>query len=250
MQNPTTIPADQRIASNGHFIMMLAIQLALVLLGFWMQSRPANAPLAPGATLRSQSSEGARHVWPLYLAIIALEWGLVATVRGAMNDRGFRLEQFVNGSSGLSLKTLLIDIAICVPFFFVWQYTARYASQLLGPSQAKSVVGLLPQDQSWLEAVLWIVVSISAGICEEIVFRGYFQRQFAAYTRSAASGVVLQGLVFGLGHSYQGVKQVIVISVLGILYGCFAAWRRNLRANMITHAWTDIWNGWLSRVVG
>jgi hypothetical protein len=34
--------------------------------------------------------------------------------------------------------------------------------------------------------------------------------------------------------------------VLGIIYGWFAAWRRNLRANMICHAWTDIWSGWLS----
>ncbi len=230
--------------------MMLAIQFALVLLGFWMQSRPADAPLAPGASIQGQSSSGARHVWPLYLCIIALEWGLVATVRGAMNDRGFRLGQLVNGTSMPNWKTLLIDVAICVPFFFVWQYAARYISQILGPNQAKSVVGLLPQGQSVLEAALWILVSISAGICEEIVFRGYFQHQFAAYTGSLAAGVVLQGLVFGVGHSYQGVKQVIVISTLGILYGCFATWRKNLRANMITHAWTDIWNGWLSRVIG
>src|SRR4029077_10738056 len=95
---------------------------------------------------------------------------------------------------------------------------------------------------------LWIVVSISAGICEEIVFRGYFQHQFAAYTRSMGAAVLLQGLVFGVGHSYQGLKQVILICVLGILYGWFAAWRRNLRSNMMVHAWTDIWNGWLSRL--
>jgi membrane protease YdiL (CAAX protease family) len=92
-------------------------------------------------------------------------------------------------------------------------------------------------------------VSISAGICEEIVFRGYFQRQFAAYTNSMTGAVVLQGLVFGLGHSYQGMKQVVIISVLGMLYGLLAAWRRSLRPNMIAHAWSDIWGGWLSGVL-
>ena len=62
------------------------------------------------------------------------------------------------------------------------------------------------------------------------------QKQFSAATRSLAAGVILQGAVFGLSHTYQGWKQVMVITALGILYGAFAAWRRNLRANIIAHA--------------
>jgi hypothetical protein len=46
-------------------------------------------------------------------------------------------------------------------------------------------------------------------------------------------------------HAYQGWKQVIVIVPLGILYGALVAWRRNLRASMIAHAWSDIFEGWL-----
>jgi hypothetical protein len=42
---------------------------------------------------------------------------------------------------------------------------------------------------------------------------------------------------------------VAVISVLGVLYGELAAWRGNLRANIIAHAWTDIWEGWFKFVV-
>jgi hypothetical protein len=51
--------------------------------------------------------------------------------------------------------------------------------------------------------------------------------------------------VFGLFHAYQGWKNVIVISVLGVMFGVLAAWRRNLRANIIVHAWADVWSGWL-----
>jgi hypothetical protein len=43
-----------------------------------------------------------------------------------------------------------------------------------------------------------------------------------------------------MGHSYHGWKSTIVITVLGVLYGILAAWRRNLRANMIAHAWSDV----------
>jgi len=64
-------------------------------------------------------------------------------------------------------------------------------------------------------------------------------------TGSLAAGVVLQALIFGAGHAYQGFKQVVVISVLGLLYGALAAWRKNLRPGMIAHTVSDIVGGLL-----
>jgi uncharacterized protein len=213
-------------------VIMLLIQLVLMIFGFWLQGRPG-----PDSVLPQR-----RNVVPLYLSLMALEWGLVATVRGAVHDKGLRLRDVVGGR-WTSWKDVALDVALCIPFLFVWQSTARLMHRLMGPDPAKSINSLLPQTA--VEIVLWIALSLSAGICEEIVFRGYFQKQFAAYTHSIALGVVLQGIVFGLGHAYQGVKQVVIIIVLGILYGGFAAWRRSLRPTMIAHAWTDIYNGYL-----
>lgn len=215
---------------------MMLIQLALVGLGFWLQARPGSDSVLPEK----------RNAVPLYLAVIGLEWGLVATVRGAVNDRGIALGEIIGGRWS-SWKDVVRDLALCILLFVAFQLLARGLHRLVGPDDAKSIGSLLPRGS--IEVVLWIVVSISAGICEEIVFRGYFQRQFAAYTGSIAGGVLLQGLVFGFGHSYQGIKQVVIISALGILYGGFAAWRRSLRPNMIAHASTDIWNGWLGSVL-
>jgi len=61
--------------------------------------------------------------------------------------------------------------------------------------------------------------------------------------------VLAQALVFGIAHSYQGWRTVTVISVLGVLYGALAVWRRNLRANIVAHAWSDIWEGWLKFLI-
>jgi membrane protease YdiL (CAAX protease family) len=113
--------------------------------------------------------------------------------------------------------------------------------RLLGPSSARSVDILLPQ--SLLEMVVWIGVSLTAGFCEEAVFRGYLQKQFHVLTGNAVIAVLTQALLFGLAHGYQGFKNVIVITILGILYGLLALGRRNLRPGIIAHAWSDVYGG-------
>ena len=134
-----------------------------------------------------------------------------------------------------------------VPFWALWEATAYGVHLLLGPDTARSVAALLPQSVA--EIFVWILVSITAGFTEELQSRGYLQQQFHALSGSIVVAVLGQAAVFSLMHSYQGWKQVMVISVLGVLYGALAAWRRNLRANMIAHAWSDVWEGWLKMVV-
>jgi hypothetical protein len=63
---------------------------------------------------------------------------------------------------------------------------------------------LAPQGQ--FESLLWIALAVTAGICEEIIFRGYLQRQFVAWTRGAPIGVLLSAALFGAGQIYQGCK--------------------------------------------
>ncbi len=55
----------------------------------------------------------------------------------------------------------------------------------------------------------------------------------------------MQAVVFGASHAYQGAKPVAIITVLGILYGVLAWWRRSLLPGIAAHAWSDIDGGWL-----
>jgi membrane protease YdiL (CAAX protease family) len=225
--------ARKLIASTRHTVGLLLIQLGLAVGGAYLQSRPGSGPnLAP-------THSG---IVPLYVSMIALEWGLVWYVWGGIHDKGHHLLALVGGRwSGW--KTVATDLAIALPFWILWEATARLVPFALGQSHAKTIQLLLPQ--TWLEIVLWIALSASAGVCEEIVFRGYLQKQFQAITGSIVLAVALQALVFGAGHAYQGFKQVVVISVLGALYGVLAAWRKNLRPGMIAHTCSDIVGGLL-----
>jgi uncharacterized protein len=231
--------APAPIASMRHFIGLLLIGAAVVALGFYAQHSSTKG--APGGQLANHSV-----AIQVYLFAICLDWALFYYCWAGVHRRGASLWSLAGGRWN-SWRSVAIDLAIALPFWLLWEGAAYGVHSLLGASGAKSVDSLLPQ--SFLEIVVWIATCTTAGICEEMVFRGYLQRQLHAFTGSMATAVVAQGVIFGLFHAYQGWKNVTVICVLGVLYGLLAAWRRNLRANMISHAWSDIWEGWLKFLV-
>jgi hypothetical protein len=138
------------------------------------------------------------------------------------------------GGRWSSLREVMRDVAIAIPFWIVWQAAAGLADAVIGPSNAQSISVLLPIG--WLEVSVWIMVSVTAGIVEELVFRGYLQRQLAALSGRISIAVLGQAAVFGLMHAYQGWKAVSVICFLGALFGVVAAWRGSTRPGMIVHA--------------
>jgi membrane protease YdiL (CAAX protease family) len=234
---PTDKP--QQIASWPHLAGYLLINAGIVAWGFHVQAAGMGNAAAGQIADHSQSVKN-------YLIDIAADCALLYYCWVGVHWRGGNLET-LSGGRWTSWKQLLTDVAIALPFWVLWEATAYGVHWLLGPSTARSVAALLPQTVP--EILLWILVSITAGFTEELQSRGYLQRQFHALSGSIVVAVLGQAVIFGLMHSYQGWKQVIVISALGVLYGALAAWRKNLRANMIAHAWSDVWEGWLKMVV-
>jgi membrane protease YdiL (CAAX protease family) len=226
------------IASWAHLAGFLAILGGLVGLGF----------LAQHGGTGSAGGQLAGHgkAIPIYLSAALGDWALLYFCWVGVRRHGGNLAT-LSGGRWTSWKDLFVDLAIALPFWILWECASNGIHWLLGTSTAKTVNSLLPQSP--LEILIWIGVSITAGICEELAFRGYLQRQLQALGGGVIAAVLGQGLIFGLVHSYQGWKNVVVICVLGILFGALAVWRRNLRANIIVHAWGDIWGGWLGALV-
>ena len=197
----------------------------------------------------AQSSGGALqqhpNVVPLYLSLIAVEWLLVYGVWAGIRSRGVRLVDLIGGRWH-SAKDILIDIVLAVVVWILWLGVQAGVSRMV-PSHAKSVSTLLPQNT--LEVVLWIATSLSAGFCEEVAFRGYFQKQFEAMTGSSVAGVTLQAILFGISHGYQGLQAIVMIILFGFLFGILAFWRKSLRPGMILHAWSDIYAGYLFQLM-
>ena len=100
-----------------------------------------------------------------------------------------------------------------------------------------------------LELAVWFCLSATAGFCEEIIFRGYLQRQFAAIgqldaLRRRAFGDCVRRLT-----RLRGSPRMILIGIFGLMFGLLAWWRKSLRAGMMAHAWHDALSGAVLRML-
>ncbi len=229
------LPGRRLIAPVWHTALLVALFLVLTVRGAIFQR---NA-LAHPETLQQHP-----HVAPLYLSLIAMEWGLVWYVWAGLRRTGTRLGDVVGGRWG-GPKEIARDAILGIALWGLWGGVSAAWTRWLAPGHAASVQSLLPQGI--VESLLWIALSISAGICEEVVFRGYFQQQFKAFVHSGLAAVALQAVLFGISHGYQGFEATVRIAVYGALFGLLAMWRKSLRPGMIAHAWTDIFSGLIAR---
>ncbi len=78
--------------------------------------------------------------------------------------------------------------------------------------------------------VALLVVWASAGFGEEIIFRGYFMRQFVKFFGdgkiSIILNIVLLACFFGFMHSYQGITGQIVTGVIGAILASIFYFRK------------------------
>lgn len=226
--SPTVGPeqqADQAVAPTWHTVVLLAVFAALTVLG-WLAQRSVQMH-APNAALPHR-------LVPIQIQAIVFEWATVAWVWFGLRRKGVRLFELVGGRWP-DAKSILVDILLGGGLWALWIGISWIENALLGHR-----LDGIPYPVGLLEGILAIAVAVSAGVCEEIVFRGYFQRQFRVLSGSSVIAVVLQATVFGIAHVYQGVRLASMVVLYGILFGALALWRRSLRPGIIAHAWSDI----------
>jgi len=219
-------PGLQLLAPLRHTVIFVGGVATLAALGAWAQISAAGHP---AGSAHSQS------VVPLYLSMLAAEWGLFAFVRAGLKRTGGSVWDLVGRPR---VRDLVGDLLIGLALWAIGTLIAIGWDRLAGVAEPSILRPF--HSQGLLEAVLWVLLSLSAGFCEEFAFRGYLQGQLRALSHSRVAAIAIQAVLFGVAHSYQGVQPVLRIIVFGLLFGVVAAWRRNPRAGMVTHATTDI----------
>lgn len=115
----------------------------------------------------------------------------------------------------------------------------------LGFAPGSSVAAFSSLEGDTWKYLYWLAIAwTTAAVGEELLFRGFVQSRLEILfggTRAAVAGALLvQALIFGFGHGYQGVAGVAVTSAAGLVLGAVRlAGRGNLVACIVLHGLVD-----------
>lgn len=122
----------------------------------------------------------------------------------------------------------------------VWAVKSRPKLRRAVARQLQNVDVLIPRDRhqyKWFAAL-----SITAGICEEVLYRGFLIWIISQWA-SLISALLLSALIFGIAHSYQGVRGVARTCLVGIGLGALYLFSGSLWPPIAAHALIDLFSG-------
>ncbi len=112
--------------------------------------------------------------------------------------------------------------------------------------QSGKVASLMPQNRS--EMVWFGGVSLTAGFCEEFLFRGYLIWSLAPWLGWWGAAAV-SVLIFAFGHAYQGWSGIVGTGIAGVFFTLTVALFGSLWPAIILHFLWDLAMGliaWLA----
>ncbi len=101
---------------------------------------------------------------------------------------------------------------------------------------------MLPHSRD--ELSLFFALSVTAGVCEELLYRGYMI-WYLAHWLGLIPAAALAALIFGAGHAYQGWRGMLTTAAVGAFLAAVYVVSGTLYAGMLLHALMDAHSGQL-----
>jgi membrane protease YdiL (CAAX protease family) len=178
----------------------------------------------------------------LYRQAILIQWALAASVvllwiltRRSWKVLGLAPRGWIGPVIGLAL-VIVIAFALAQV-----RARARRDPEILERYRDKlrHLERMLPHTPGELRA--FHVVSWTAGICEELLYRGYLLWYLGHWMGMPA--VAVSSLLFGIGHSYQGWRGIVTTTLVGVVMALIYLGAGSLWPAMALHALIDIHSG-------
>ena len=216
-----------------------ALDFVIVVLAVFLM--PTMSILA-GRKLAREAPD-ARKLVPRYVRIILRGWLLAAVVIAAWWVQGRPF-----GALGLA------------PHLSVWDYAGFALALVIGIAMTaqgfglasaprekienamKAVHGIKITPNTHGELALFMVMSFTAGVWEELVYRG-FLIWFLVPLAGLTGAALISALIFGLAHLYQGVRGLVSTTGIGLIFAVLYLLTGSLWWLMVVHAVMDIAGG-------
>jgi membrane protease YdiL (CAAX protease family) len=190
---------------------------------------------------------GIVYLWASALCSLALVSPLqLFLVRPAAADMAWLLGQSWTKALALILLVMYFSLAFVPALHCLVRRDARQKySTAMRPLQY-----MLPISHS--ERRWWVLLSISAGVCEEVFFRGFLPeflqgRLHGGWSLSPTGAWALACLLFGVCHFYQGVAGIVRTALAGLMFSLLAILSGNLLLPIVLHILVDLGILWIYR---
>lgn len=219
-------PADHVLA----LILVVALPLRAAVVGF-RRLRLSSPERLPAVRLR------------VYRDAIVIQWSLViALLIGwswlgrSWDGLGLRLH------SGWGLYGVAIGIVVVVLVIARQRGAALANPEVLGEirTRMQRIRVMLPHTPGEFRA--FAALAVTAGICEEILYRGFMIWYLGAWM-APTQAVAVSALAFGVGHGYQGVRGVVQTGGLGLLLGAIYLVSGTVWGCVVIHALVNLHSG-------
>ena len=167
----------------------------------------------------------------IYLPTMVIEWLIFLWIFLGLKRGGEDLKSI--GWKSLTFKNLLIGLA----FLGFANLVLSGLGSLFHISVTKEVKYLLPKTA--LDKLFWVLMSLTAAVCEETGFRGYVLTKLNSFVKNWWMTALVSSLFFGLGHFYQGWGGTILTGIYGLLFCLLFIWRKSLIPGVFAHFLQD-----------
>lgn len=212
---------------------------------------------APKMRRLKQFTSSAARLAALRTSILAL-WGFAALALVLASPNDLFVVRLVGADMAWlhgNSVVMAISVAILVIWFSLLSVPGLHCAMRPEARQKywgamQSLLHILPvsaRERRW-----WVLASITAGVCEEVVFRGFLQQFLqgqlhGGWTLNPTSAWLLSALAFGLSHFYQGAAGIARTALAGLMFGLLAAVSGSLLLPIVLHVLVDLAVLWVYR---
>ena len=178
-----------------------------------------------------------------YNWILVMEWGVTIGLLAwwFIAGRDIAPLGFIFSAGGW--QWLAVGVGLILSLFMLFQMSkvVRSHEELKKLREQMGDLGhLAPQTPE--EDRKFVLVSITAGICEEMIYRGLLMAVLVPIVGTWPA-VALSSVIFGLGHVYQGLVGVGKTTLVGLVMALLTVFSGSVFTAIILHAVIDMTSG-------
>ena len=182
-------------------------------------------------------SNGPYDFFGFWSVVIVLHWATLYFIYKILYKEGFTFgEVGYKLSKSHTIKLIMAFIAIALLLFGIVEWSILQVT--IDENKLAEIPGFMPTTTG--QRIFFILVVFSAGMCEEIIYRGYAISRGIELGLNKWVAIFIAALSFVFIHGLAGYYYFWMYLTAGLVFGLLFKWRKRLLWNIILHWILDL----------